>query len=453
MKSVLKRLSAVTLLLLLITALTIPSSAATDWSTVKLEEYILIFNSYVETSDTVMAYGFTCMRGFTVSPDGKYAFGGFLNPGGTSAVTMFDLSTALPLDSYIHDQADNSRSYPKGLAVDDRGYLYVGLAYYPNYGSADFSVVKYTDNGELTEVSYTNILTIGTPGDKSGKKMGINGADVQKIGNKYYAYFVVNYDVDFLYRFDVTDPQKPVLDTTFGTEGRVDIAAKYSFSEGQYLDVDTDGTIYLCGSTATDAGMYIFSADGNTLLNHYACANGYAVGLWEDYIFVTTSKSPVVIHVLDKITLAEVATITGHDGANSYVYVTAVDGVLYVADQASSATDYDGIIVAPLTADGSALLSQRKASIAANLAAAQTTTGVPVTTPSAATTTKAPASTTATTTISPATDAATAALTTAAGTAAVTEPEKSSGCGSSLALTFLIPAALIPALITKKKKE
>jgi hypothetical protein len=365
---------------------------------------------------------------------------------------MFDLSTALPIGSYIHNQADNGRSYPKGLAADDRGYLYVGLAYYPNYGSADFSVVKYTDKGELTEVSYTNILTIGTPGDKSGKKMGINGADVQKIGNKYYAYFVVNYDVDFLYRFDVTDPQKPVLDTTFGTEGRVDIAAKYSFAEGQYLDVDTDGTIYLCGSTATDAGMYILSADGNTMLNHYVCTKGYAVSLWEDFIFVTTSSGPAAVHVLDRITLAEVATIPCHDGANMYAYVTVADGILYVADQASGATDYDGIIVAPLTAEGSALISQRKASIAANLAATQTTTGVPVTTPPAATTTKATANTTAATPEA-ITTTAPADTTNAVVTAAVTEPKKSSGCGSSLALTALIPVALIPALIVKKKKD
>lgn len=49
--------------------------------------------------------------------------------------------------------------YPKGLAVDDRGYLYVGLAYYPNNGSVDFAVVSYNDKGEMTEISYTNLMS------------------------------------------------------------------------------------------------------------------------------------------------------------------------------------------------------------------------------------------------------------------------------------------------------
>jgi hypothetical protein len=68
--------------------------------------------------------------------------------------------------------------HPKGLAVDDRGYLYVGLAYYPNNGSVDFAVVSYNDKGEMTEISYTNLMTSGTPGASSSPKMGVNGVAV-----------------------------------------------------------------------------------------------------------------------------------------------------------------------------------------------------------------------------------------------------------------------------------
>lgn len=450
MKSTFRLIAILLLSVLFITGLTISSSATTDWSTVTLSEYIKILNGRVETSNTVMYYGFQCMRGFAVSPDGKYAFGGFLNPAGTSAVTMFDLTTARPLDSYIHDQTDGGRSYPKGLAVDDRGYLYAGLAYYPNYGSADFSVVKYLDNGEMSEISYTNIVTIGKPGDKNGTKIGINGVDVQKIGDKYYVYFVVNYAIDFLYRFDVTDPTQPVLDTSFGTNGRVDLATKHSFTEGQYLDVDEYGIIYLGGATSTDSGLYVLSADGNTQLNHYSCSKGYAVGLWEDYIFVTTSSSPTAVHVLDKNTLAELATIPCHTGANVYVYVTVVDGILYVADQGASTADYDGIIVAPLTDEANTLLTQRKENIAALLAESLITTAAPETTASPVVTTTADteAITTAvndvTTTIKPSTTTSDVR----------TEKPKSGGCGSSNYITMIsfISAAIVPTIIVKKKK-
>ena len=458
MKSAIKLTVTLILTLLLVSSLCLPGSAVTvtDWSQVKLEEFIKIINGYVETSDTLLIEGSTTMRGFTVSPDGKYAFGGFLN-GSTQAVNMFDLETAVPIGVYTHDQPNGKRSYPKGLAVDDRGYLYVGLAYNTNYGSADFAVVKYDDKGEMTEVSYTNLITDGTPGDSKSPKMGVNGAAVKKIGNNYYAYFVVNYDIDHLYRFDVTDPAKPVLDTSFGTGGHVDLAAKFSIPNGKdasYLDIADDGTIYLCAATSSDC-MLVISADGNTLLDSVNIPKAYSVCLTDDYIYVTSSSGPSAVNVLDRFTLKQIATIKAHEGANNYVYVTEVNGVLYVADQSASSAGYDNILVAPLDNAASDLIAARRASIAAALDAANTTTTKEVVTTTPPATDKPTTEPSGQVTTAPSGDETTTAPTTPNVTtkAPETEPAKKDGCGSSVAAGLLFPAILIPAIIIKKKKD
>jgi len=457
MKQLLKLAAATLIILLLVPVFCLPGAAVyvADWSGVKLEEFIRILNSYVETSDTLLIEGNHTMRGFAVSPDGKYAFGGFLNPGGTSAVNMFDLDTAVPIGAYAYEQADGKRSYAKGLAVDDRGYLYVGLAYNPNYGAVDFAVVSYNDKGEMTEVSYTNIITEGTRGSSSSPKLGVNGVAVEKLGEKYYAYFVINYDLDYLYRFDVTDPAKPTLDTSFGTGGRVDLAAKYSVPSGkdaQYLDVASDGTIYLCATTTTDC-LLIISADGNTLIDSINIPKAYSVCLTDEYIYVTSSSGPSAVNVLDRITLQQVATISGHTGANNYVYVIEVDGVLYVANQGSD-TVFDSILVAPLTDAAKALIESRRATIAAALESANTTTpGGPDETTTSPDTEPPATEPSGESTTAPVDNESTTAPAGSDGTTKASEPGKKGGCKSSVAAGLLLPAILIPAVIIRKKKD
>lgn len=457
MKKAVKLTAAFVLALLLTAAICFPGSASTvsDWSRVKLEEFIKIMNGYVDTSDFILDEGKTSMRGFTLSPDGRYAFGGFLNPTGTAAVCMFDLTTALPAGYYVHEQADGARSYPKGLAADDRGYLYVGLAYYPNNGTADFAVVKYDDKGEMTRVSYTNIMTSGTPGDKTSPKMGVNGAAVEKIGERYYAYFVVNYDLDYLCRFDVTDPQNPKPDNSFGTEGRVNLASKFGITDGQYLDVDSDGTIYLCAS-ASAPGLFVISADGGTQLDKIDIKNAYSACLTDDYVFVTTSSGPPAVNVLDRVTLKEIATVTAHTGANMYVYVTVADGILYVANQASSSADFESILVAPLDEAGGALVASRRASIAAALEAANaaTTTKKPVEATQAPTVDTTTAAQPENTSVPGPVDSGTEAPIGQDKATELPETEPvNTGCGSSLAFGFVLTAVIIPAVAARKKKD
>lgn len=455
MRKLTRVLCAVFIAALMVSCLCVPASAATvDWNKVKLEALVNIMNSYVETSDELLAEGQYCMRGFAVSPDGRFAFGGFLNPNSAAALNVIDLETALPCGSYVHEQSDGGRGYPKGIAVDDRNHVYVGEAYYQNYGSVDYAILTYNEKGELTEEGFYNVVTEGTPGDKNGTKMGVNGVDVIKLDGKYYMYLVVNYDMDRLYRFDVTDVKKPTLDTTFGTNGYVDLNAVHNFKDGQYLDVDVDGTIFI-GATLNDndSGVYVLSADGKTMLNSAKCAKGYAVALWEDFILVSTQSGPTCINVFDRVTMNQLATIACHDGANSYVYITVVNDIMYVADQTSGTADYDSIVVAPLSDAGSKIISDRKATYAAALepTTPDTTTAAPTsaeTTPTTVdTTTERPEETNA-----PTVDTTTPAPTQDTTTASTSENKKG-GCGSVVALGLMACVMPVAAVIAKKKKD
>lgn len=455
MKKLTRVLCAVFVAAMMVSCLCLPASAVTvDWNSVKLESLIDIMNSYVETSDELLDQGQYCMRGFAVSPDGRFAFGGFLNPNSAAALNIIDLETARPGSSYVHEQTEGGRGYPKGIAVDDRNHVYVGEAYYQNYGSVNYAILTYNEKGELTEEGFYNVVTEGTPGDKNGTKMGVNGVDILKLDGKYYMYLVVNYDMDRLYRFDVTDVKNPTLDTTFGTNGYVDLNAVHNFKEGQYLDVDVDGTIYI-GATLNDgeSGLYVLSADGKTMLNSAKCTKGYAVAIWEDFVFVSTQSGPTCINVIDKVTMNQVATLACHDGANSYVYITVVNNVLYVADQGSGAADYDSIVVAPLSDAGKKIITDRKAAYAAALetSASETTTPAPTpdnpTTTPTDTTTEKPSETTPT----PTKDTSTPAPTQNTTTEKPADPK--GGCGSVVALGLMacvIPAAVV---VAKKKKD
>lgn len=455
MKKFTRVLCAMFIVAMLASLLCLPASAATvDWSNVKLEALVDMFNGYVETSDELLEDGQYCMRGFAVSPDGRFAFCGLLNPNSSAALNVIDLESARPVSCYVHEQNEGGRAYPKGIAVDDRNYVYVGEAYYPNYGAVNYAILSYNDKGELTEEGFYNAITEGTPGDKNGTKLGVNGVDIAKLDGKYYMYMVINYDWSRLYRFDVTDVKAPKLDTSFGNNGFVDLKSAFNFKDAQYLDVDTDGTIYLGGTTQTDSGLYVLSADGKSLLNTAACTKGYAVALWEDFVLVSTQSGPTCINVFDKVTMNKLATIACHDGANSYVYITVINDVMYVGDQSSGSGDYDSVVVAPLSDAAKKIISDRKAAYAAALETttpAETTPApVETTTPKADDTTTPKADDT-----TPKADETTPAAkdTTTPKADDTTAGKKEGGCGSSVAaglLLCVIPAAVV---VAKKKKD
>lgn len=274
-------------------------------------------------------------------------------------------------------------------------------------------------------------------------------------------YIIVNYDVDYLYRFDVTDPAAPVLDTTFGDGGRVNLqSSPYKLKEGNYLDVDVDGTIYMGFVSDSDSGLMVLSEDGKKVLNTVSQNKGYAVTVWENYVIVTSQSSPTCICVYDKasLTLIETIKLTADnvnvscdsfffDGVNSLVGVRVVNDVLYVGDQGSGNTGVDQIFMAPLTVVGQPIVDAFVAGISERLKKVETT---------APETTKAPVTTAPVTEAKPQqTEPATNApeVTDAPATSAeATEPAGKSGCGSSAAIGAVALVALLGSAIVIKRK-
>ena len=461
-----KRLFACTLVCLMIAALmAIPTGAIVGpevWNDLKFNIFTqtqLGFNFAEYDTNGQLGSATKSMRGFAVSTDGAYVFGGYLHTAGSSAVEMFDGKTGKLAGTYVHTEADGtSVSYPKGLVCDDRGYLYVGLASRSNKEFASIAVVKYDekdDNGGLKEVSRNVFITVD-----EGVKIGVNGVAVREIGGKYYLYAVTNYDADFIYRFDVTDAANPVVDSTFADGGRIDLSkAPFSMSDANYLDVDEDGTIYLGCTAEFGSGLMVISADGKSVQNTVSQKKGYAVELWEDYVLVTSQSGPTCICVYDKLTLNLIKTIELSEdnvdktcdvfefmGVNSLVNLYVVNDVLYVGDQCSEG--FDQVFIAPLTDIGRPIVEEYAKNISARLKAEETTAAPVVTT--------APAETTAEpkvedTTAEPVADTTNAPV--ADTNAPVTTAATSGGCGSSMAVAAVALTAIFGAAVVVKKRK
>ena len=470
---------------MLASLLVLPTAALTEAEVASLKYTMLqqTSNGYCYTADDVLVAGKYCMRGMAISKDGKYMFGGFLNPNGSASIEMWETATGKLVTGLQYIQPENSKSsYPKGLATDDRGYLYAALAYNPNNTRADLAVYTY-DGGNLAQISYSNIVMTD-----ASTKTGVNGITVEKLNGIYYAYVIVNYDVDYLVRLNVNDPKNPVVDTSFGTNGMINLQKEpYSVKDAQYLDVDTDGTIYFATSTASDSRLYILSPDGSTVINHIVQEKAYGVALWENYVFVTSQNSGKVC-IYDKYTNAPVANIAVtsdniklpierddillNSGISSFCNVAIVNDILFLGDQGDGAAGLDQIVAAGLTEDAAKVVEGWSDAIAARLAAAypdknatSDTTAAPETeAPATEPVTEAP-ETEAPTTEAPTTEAPTTeAPTTEAPTTeapagnqgeettdATEEPKK--GCGSIIAAPVVVMVAVLGVAFVAKKKD
>ena len=466
-----KIITLVLTLAMLASLFVLPSAALTEADVASLKYTMLqqTNNGYSYTADDVLVAGKYCMRGMAISKDGKYMFGGFLNPNGSASIEMWETATGKLVSGLQYIQPENSKSsYPKGLTTDDRGYLYAALAYNPNNTRADLATYTY-EGGNLTQIGYGNIIMTD-----ASTKTGVNGITVEKLNGIYYAYVIVNYDVDYLVRLNVNDPKNPVVDTSFGTNGMINLQKEpYSVKDAQYLDVDTDGTIYFATSTASDSRLYILSPDGSTVINHIVQEKAYGVALWENYVFVTSQNSGKVC-IYDKYTNAPVANIAVttdniklpierddilfNAGISSFCNVVIVNDILFLGDQGDGSAGFDQIVATGLTDDAAKTVAGWSDTIAARLAAAYPekteapeTTTVPATeAPATEPVTEAP-ETEAPTTEAPTTEAPTTEAPTTAAPTTEAPKDDEGGCGGFVALGII--ACVIPAAIVVCKKR
>jgi hypothetical protein len=150
------------------------------------------WEDYVEELDSFPMAAYINMRGFSMSADGRYAYMGTLNGGtGVRGVVVLDTQKGRITDLYYtynesYALEGSPFSYAKGIAADERGYVYVGFAYSSNYNYVSLGVAKQEENGTLTELCQIPVYQNEyQPGDSIGTKIGVNGVEVAKVGDTF----------------------------------------------------------------------------------------------------------------------------------------------------------------------------------------------------------------------------------------------------------------------------
>ena len=268
------------------------------------------------------------MRGFTASPDGKSVYGGFLQGG--RYVVRYNVSDGAITGEYKPGSSDNEL-YCKGLAMDDRGYLYVGITH-RNHNDVSVAVL----NSEMEQIGYyTENL--------SGSSCGINGVAVQKLNGKYYLYAVTAYDVDTVRCYDVTDAANISLNADFGDNGVMDYAAVTGGQgDPSYIAVDKDGYVYLTYlKSGSGKGSHVAKIDktGKNVLKEAAVTQAYGICEAGDYLFVSTyNKANSCVVALNKKDLSTVATLKYENQGNDLSDIAYGGDTLFVGDHGNKST-------------------------------------------------------------------------------------------------------------------
>lgn len=293
------------------------------------------------------------MRGFTVSPNGKYLYCGFLqaNPG-RRHISQYDVEEFEFIEEFAplaeeeesnenYDLGAYGNDYPKSIAVDNRGYVFVGITHAnTNY------ITLYCLDAYLQPVSF---LT-----EDLGASTGVNGIATQKIGNKIYLYVLTCYDYDSLRRYDVTDASNIVLDKSFGQDGVINYnELTGSQADPGYLTVDVDGYIYLCylqdqykGKYAKGSHVMKIEPDGKTIVKQTEVREAYGICTAGDYLFVATHDDfDSCIHVLNKNTMEKVTVINNYKPSSPYSGIAFADGYLWVGEHSVGEQGLSGAVL------------------------------------------------------------------------------------------------------------
>lgn len=419
------------------------------------------------------------MRGFAITPDRKYALLGHLNGGNFRGCALFDFETGAITDVFYRYDEEKPEdvcpfSYPKGIAADDRGNVYVGFAFCQNYNVVNLGIAHINDETKTFEELYMGaVYEFGDPGDAAGVQVGVNGVEVVKRGEEYYCYVMTNYAYDALYCFNVTDPSNPSLNKDFGDNGKIVFSEEgcsvvgdgFTLDDGDYFAVDEEGVIWLAAKSKEGSrGVMKIAPDGSACAGVVAATNPYSVCRAGKYLIIG-DKDGKLLHVYDASdTEQEIASIAPDENApegSRFSRVQVVDDILFVAsNQENDQSQANAILAAALTADAQVKLNEMAAQLTAVSSGDEETdtdTAEPdapiATDPAESDTDATPDDETATE--ASATDAATDAATdnatgNATATDAATEDE---GCASvvSAGAAALVLSAMAAAVVLKKR--
>ncbi len=214
-------------------------------------------------------------------------------------------------------------SQPKALDTDDRGNVFIAYRYSGTSGSELVSA-----SADLRAVNPH--LDVGTP--------VVGGLCVRREGDAYRAY--VTYEGDGLVRrYDITDPARMALDTTFGAGGSFQIPTA---GELRGCAFDAEGNLWV----ASRAGGVVFRVTSDLRVTGTATiAGAFDVAFRGERAYVTAYRgAESSVRVLDARTMAPVDELTparlgfARGSREGYAGLdVSADGRLWVADE-----DYDG---------------------------------------------------------------------------------------------------------------
>ena len=184
------------------------------------------------------------LRGFTASADGKYLYGGFIK-GAPRGVYKINAQTGEDI-WYYQDQGYSQPGFCKGVTVDDRGYVYVGVTIWEQEGEVQLAVL---DDKTGEELSLTPISAIGKVG--TGNR-GVHVGDVVAVDG------VGMVICDEIEQISVAVlPDRGAVGPDFGMDGVMDIPAltKSDSAEGTALVFAEDGSFYMTANLGTGNRM------------------------------------------------------------------------------------------------------------------------------------------------------------------------------------------------------
>jgi len=229
-------------------------------------------------------------------------------------------------------------------------------------------------------------------------------------------------------------------------------SAGFTLKEGQYMDVDDDGIIWLVvNANEGKDGIMKIAPDGSACAEVVELGGVYSVEHEGGFLLCGMKDGSAVV-VLDDSSYEKVATIplTAEYG-DRVVRMLVINDVLFVADAGNDNNNFNAVHAAPLTADGQVFFDELVNNIATyNEKETDEPTEAPTDAPVDAT--EAPTDAPVDVTDAP-TDATTSAPEEATKAPQATDPVEESGCASVLmagtALTALMMAAAA-AFIRKK---
>ncbi|MGH7224122.1 MAG: beta strand repeat-containing protein, partial [Gemmataceae bacterium] len=346
-----------------------------------LEDRTLLSLTWSVQSDYFDAQGAAnqpwSLRGLALSSDNTSLYGGFIQGPTTSAAIREVSTTGAGLIGNDGAQFGNAAyttgleakvttsAQAKGLATDDRGNVYATL----NSGSNSTTQGWAIYNSTLSSQESSKVST-------NAQSSQLSGIATVKIGSDYYAY--VAWKNGQIERWNVDNVANPVLDTSWGNSGIINLQTINSNAYLDGLTVDTNGDIYVAGSldangttsygdalikiTAAEAASGNITAATSVAVKGGADGSGgYSamdVALFNNQAYVTeylAGDSTIAVFNTSDLSNAGIITPTnptGPSGLNATFSPTAPDsgfsgidigtnGQIYVAEQLyNSSTDY-----------------------------------------------------------------------------------------------------------------